>query len=730
MVSTLIWMAAALVVLFVLGLAVLAPMRPRRRAALVPAAPLLGAALLAVVMSTSSWWLDARGGLAVTAVVAAVLVVVGVRRGTSPWRVDLSAVGLAVLLVGIGAIGAAVALLPSAWAGDGRALSANDSGDVFFYVAESAWMGDHPISPVPEPGAVPGEGNATPADVPLRAALAFPLRVGQPLVHAALGAVTGQPAVGSVMGVMALWIALLAPAAFVSGRLLRLGRLASMLLAAVCATSAVVVQQSYQQNVDALLGAGLALLTIGAVMAATERRLPLWPAALVTAALAGVYTEYALFVVPAVLGAVLLRRPRGLGRRAGRLLAVLGMAVAMAPTSWVRGVQALTLPRAGDGFGSPLFSDGWFAAVSRVVGTAALAEPVGAAGPNLGTALVVVLAATLVLGWVLALVLDRHRGMWFALLAVGLGYLGFLTAEHRGYTQVRAASVLLPLLLLASAAGWSTLGARLRRAARVRTGGTARSALAPRLVTGLTATLTAIVVVAVVVNVRSAPDGIDRGRLPERHVDATYDEAARWVDEDGGEGGQGVTVLAADLFSQMWLAHALREDPLVSYVSLRPDYLGMTTYWAGEQDPFLLVGPGAFLDADPAAVVAQNDRFRMVDLGAAPAVAAVPLDLPTWSPYAQADGSMIGPDGGKITVVRSPGLTGPVELELAAAGAGEVRATVLETGQVARADIVDGRALVPVELGDASIATIQLDVGAEGAEPTQQLALIGVHGAP
>jgi len=719
-VSVIVTGAVALVVLCVLGLAVLAPMRAGRRDALLPAAPVLGAALLAVVMSTTSWVVPARGGLLVAVLVAAGLVALAVRHGRRPWRFSRRAVVTAALVLVVGAVGAAVALVPTTWVGDGRAMSANSSHDIYYYVAESTWLLEHPIAPGPQLGLVPGDGNATPADNPMRATLAIPLRIGQPMVQAALMVATGQRAVDSVMVLTALWVLLVAPAAFVAARLLRVRPAPAFAVAVVSATSALLLQQAYQQNVDALLGVSVALLTLATCVTATERRVPVPLAALVLVALVAVYTEYAVFVAPAVLAGVLLRR-RHRCAAIRRAAAVLALAVALAPTAWARGAGVLAVDRAAEAAASPLYSDGRYLAVSRFVGTA----PLTGTGTNPGL-MTAALAGLLVLGWVLAVLVDRYRGLWLTLLVVGLGYLAFVTVEGRGYTQLRSASLLLPLLLLASGSGWAALLRVLGSRTRARGGpvGRTRSVVAVGLV--------ASAAVFAVVNLRSAPAGLDRGYVTSRHVDVTFDDIGEWVAEHGGPDGEAVTALVPDIFAQMWAAEALRDTPLVAYPALRPDYLGLTSYWAGESDRFLLVGPGAHVWAGTGAVVEQNDRFQLVDLWAGPAVAVTPMDLPAWWPAAAGDGAMTGPDLGTVLVLRSSTATSTPTLELSVPGRTgpvDVLLTVVETGTTTRAVLDSDGTAVPVDLDGLTRATITVDLAADGVASSETFALIGVTGA-
>lgn len=711
-----------LAVLTILGLAVLAPLRRPRRDALLTAAPLLGAALLAVVMSTTAWFLPAGGGLAVTAAVALALVVVALARGTRPWRVDPRALGTVAMLLAVGGAAAATALLPHVWVGDGRAISANGSHDLYYYAAESTWLLENPIGTWPDVGDVPGAGTSTPADYPMYAALRTPLRIGQPMVQAALLAATGRSAVEGIGVLTAVWVLIAAPGAYAAARLLRVRPRPALAVAVVCGTSGLLVQQAYQQNVDSLLGVGLAVLALAACVAAVERRVPVPLAALVLAAVVAVYTEYATFLAPAVLAGVLLRRPlrRAVLARAGALVA---LAVVMAPTAWARGVGVLLVDRSADDGFSPLADEGFWPAAARMVG----------AMPLTGTAAsraAIGFLALLVLGWVGAVLADRYRAMWAVLLVVGLGYVAWLTLEGRGYTQMRAAVLLAPLLLLASGVGWAAVLERLRGRVRARPGPGApdpgRAALAWR---AAAAGLAASAAVFAVVNLRYAPLGLDRSEVAFRHVDSTFDEIAAWVAADGGPRGEDVTAIVPDLFTQVWTAGALRGADLVAYPALRPDYLGRTSHWAGEADRYWLVGPGAQLDADDGALVATNARFAWVDTAGGRAVAATPQDAAHWFHRVDADGGLAGPDLGRVLVLRSPDASTTPALVLAAPGATDdvaVLVTVLDTGEQVRAVVDADGEPVPVPVGAARTAVVEIDLEADGRDSGLTLTLRGV----
>lgn len=713
-----------LAVLTALGLAVLAPLRRARREALLAAAPLLGAALLAVVMSTTAWFLPAAGGLAVTGVVAVALVGVAVARGGRPWRIDRRAAGTLALLLLLGCAAAATALLPHLWVGDGRAISANGSHDLYYYAAESTWLLENPIDTWPTIGDVPGAGTAAPGDYPMYAALQTPLRIGQPMVQAALLAATGQSAVDGIGVLTVLWVLVVTPGAYAAARLLRVRPRPAVGVALVCGASALLVQQAYQQNVDSLLGVGLALLALAACVAAVERRVPVPLAALVLAAVVAVYTEYATFLAPAILAGVLLRRPL---RRPvlARAAALVGLAVVIAPTAWARGLGVLLVDRSADTGFSPLADDGLWLAAARAVGAA----PLTGSSPS---RVALPLLALLVAGWVGAVLADRHRAMWAALLVVGLGYVSWLAMDGRGYTQMRAAVLLSPLLLLASGVGWAALLERLRRRLRGPVGAVREPADARRstlvwraAVVGLTASAA----VFALVNLRSAPLSLDRAVVTWRHVDASFDDVAAWVAEDAGPRGEDVTALVPDLFTQVWAAGALRSADLVAYPSLRPDYLGRTHYWAGEADRFWLVGPGAQVAADEDAVLRTNERFTWVDTAAGPAVAAAPDDAPRWFHQADADGDMAGPDLGRVLVLRSADASTTPQLVLAAPGAtGDVPVvlTVLDTGEQVRAVVDADGEPVPVPLGVARSGVVEIDLEGDGRDSGLSLTLMGV----
>jgi hypothetical protein len=650
-------------------------------------------------------------------VLAAALVAVGAYRGRRPWEFSRGAWLASAATAGIGAVGATAALIPSSWVGDANIVMPNGSHDAFYYVTEATWLTQHPINPVPDAGLLPGGGNATPAFTSMRISLQLPLRIGQPLVHAALGSVLRIDELHSTMPTIALWVALVSAAAFVSGRLLRMSVTTSLAFALVASSSAVFLQQAYQQNMDALLGVSLALLAGAACLAAIATRSPMWPASVVLTGLVGVYTEYAIYIVPMVLGALLLRR-RGYRRAAVRAATILAVAVLLSPTTWRRGIGALLVDRSGDALSSPFFSDGWYGAIGRVVGTVAIS------GPVLMSRATLVFAALVVAGCLFSVVFDRHRLSWALLLGVGFGYVIYLASQGRGYTQFRAVTLFTPLVLLATFVGWSGAVKAVSRRLPPRTPlirvGTVAGGLAMLAVLGLWPVL----------NVKSAVRVLDRGLAEHRHVTPDFDEAAQWVRTLGGRDGADVTVLVPDLFAQLWTTYELRDDRLVSYVSLRPDYSGFTRYWAGESDRYLLVGPGAAEDAASQTVVRSNSTFKLLDTQAGPVTVVSPVDLATWIPRADAAGVMTGPSTARFQLLRSRVAPSRAGLTFASPGAvAAVPITVLveETGQKFPGLAGPGSTPVVVDLPPGQVVTLTASI--DSAVPGSTLALTGVSHA-
>jgi hypothetical protein len=227
-------------------------------------------------------------------------------------------------------------------------------------------------------------------------------------------------------------------------------------------------------------------------------------------------------------------------------------------------------------------------------------------------------------------------------------------------------------------------------------------------------------------NLQTASASVDAETARARHLDSTYAEAARWVRGHGGPEGEDVSVVVPDMVSQLWIAYALREETAVSYVSLRRDYLAADSYWDGEVDPFVLLGPGAHLLGPEDAVVAENDRFRLVRMTPR-SVVVTPLGLATWSPHAQEDGGMTGPDGGQVVVVTGSEAAREVTLQLAVPDRRRVSASDAR-GEETRTAVREGRAHLEVRTG-GSATILTIDVGDDDTVSPATFTLLGVRNA-
>lgn len=270
-------------------------------------------------------------------------------------------------------------------------------------MSESVWLNDHPFGDIPVVGLGPGAGTASPLSTPSATALVLPLRVGQPLVSGAVQTLFHSDAITAFMPTMAAWVLFMAGAVFVACRLLGLGTVAGVTAAALISGSALVTRAAYDQHTDSLLGIAFVSITLAAFVVSTFRNHARWPAVLLTAALVGTYTEYALFVLPALSGATFLTVGRGYLRRVRRGLGIVALAVLVSPVIWFRGVKNLLVSQSGgDVFPSPFITRDPVLSLGRALGTTPVDAPTAPVLPT------VALGVLLVVGVGLALC-DRRR---------------------------------------------------------------------------------------------------------------------------------------------------------------------------------------------------------------------------------------------------------------------------------------------------------------------------------
>lgn len=716
--SVVLLVAFAVAVLGVLGLTVVAPLQDRTRDALVPAAPAFGVVLLVVVLHSTSMVVSTSVGVVVVLGVAAALLLVATRRRRPPWRISQSAWVWAAVGLIAGSASAAVALQPTATAGDSRVVSPNASHDAFYYVSVSEWLTNHPASDIPDIGSGPGYGDALPVDGPAASSLMMHLRIGQELVQSFLNVMSHTSATDTFTPWLATWLLIVPGACIGVAGLLGWSRVSGLLLGVLVSTSVVVMQQVYTQNAASILGIALAPVVLACVIVAVDpvRRGSIILGAAGLAGLVGTYHELAPIVAPAVMGAVLVRRPATITHAVARAAALVGTAVVLAPMAWYRAALFLLGVESGfDALPSPFLQAPRQVIVNRLVGTAP------ASGGEQHSAVAPVLVVLIVVGLLAALVLSRDRGAWLGLLLGGFGLVAVLSAEQRGYTQRRAVEILVPLVLVVVAAGWDAAlrrWPRERRAARV-------------LGAGVASGLLVAVGVWAAVNVRSADAAFDPADVPARHVDDSFAEAAQWVTDVGGRGGEAVTVLVPNFFDQLWISRALAGESMVSYPGLFPDYLRVQQFWGGEVDRYLLVGRGTQVDSEESAIVASNERFTLLDLQAGEALVVSPVQMTHWHPHADVSGSMTTVDDGAALVLRTPGSAPVMGLELRVGASQELPVRVDVAGQEVTALLDSQPTWVPVRLPECCVpAMIVIDDALPSDEPAGQdlsIQLLGVR---
>lgn len=659
MAEVLLLVAVAWALLAVLGACLLSAVRPALRNALLPGAPLVGVAFLVAGLHTTGLVLPARWGVAVLVVVALATLVVGLRRVARRVPPDRTSVLWTVAAVAVAVPFTLVALAPSLLLRDSGVVSPTSSNDAVWYVSVSQWLQDHSILDVPVIGFAPGAGvpagesAAVPGDGPAISALTLPLRVGQELVQAALNTLIGTSALDTFSPWLAAWVLLLPGGCVAAAAVLGVARGAGLAAGVVMAGSAVLVQQVYHQNAGSVLGIALAPLVVAVVIASLDRqrRVPLLLSGLLLAGLVGTYTEYAPFVAPAIAGAVFLRR--GDVRTAiARAAMIVGIAVAVAPLAWLRAAQTLIGVRGGaaDAWPSP-FLDRPTVMVNRLTGTGPVS---GGFEPSIVGFL---LAAVVVVGAVLAVVLGPHRGAWIGFIGIGAPFVLWLSLEGLGYTQRRAVELALPLSLFVAVLGWATLVARLR--VSVPEWAARRNAVPDRVRAALPTGLVLLAVLPILVwsgvNVRSSLAAFAEADLAARHVDHSFTEAQEWVGELGGREGSDVSVLVPGFFDQQWLGIALADEERVEYPTLRADYFRAVSFWSGGRDRYWLVGNGVQVDADPQVVVRANARFRLLDLDRGEAAVVAPYLLTGWNTTVQPGGTATTVGDAQVLVLRTPG---------------------------------------------------------------------------
>jgi hypothetical protein len=626
----------ALAVLSFVGAALVLNLPSKQRAVLLPAVPVIGAVVLVALLHLTSLALAVKAGIWVALTLAAAALVAAAVRNRS-WRfVPARSVAAFAAVLVVGAVGAAITLVPSMLAQTASVVQPTASNDAFYYVSVANWVMENPLTRLPEIGLSPSGGADSPAYGPALESLDIGLRVGQELLNAGISAVMGVSPVATMSPMLGLYVLLIPGGAWVLGAAFRLPGIARLLLGGLLVTSFSLVDQSLKQNSDSILGIALLPLVLGLCSLVLFRRpdvpraAPVWLAAVALAALVGTYTEYVPFLF-ATLGAIALVGPlRGLKTRVLRALSVLGVSVLVGPVIWFRAVQGLLLAaslatRPDTAVPTPRQIVWSFAGPYQ--GLLRGFEPL-LGGRWVMAAVLALLVATAV-GLVLALVAARTRGF-----AVGAAVtaLGAVYIAYRGnpYISGRAVDMVTPLLIMAAVLGWSAVGGRV-------------IAVSPRpLAVAFAGLLVAAGIGGTLVGGKVAVDNSALKADDDRIVSDEFAEAARWVDDLGAAEGADVAVAVGTEFDQLWLSDALATESDVSYISLRGDLgyrsdLQLLDYWDGSPDRYVLVGPGAYAAYSPDAVVHSNARFTLLDLER-DATVAVPVADPPLTPAQAAAG--------------------------------------------------------------------------------------------
>ena len=441
MASSLLIAAAQFLLAGLAGWALLGFVEQRWARRLAPAAPIIGVAFLVVALHAVVIAVPIKiGAWIVLALVFGGVTYRLVSGGTLvEQRRDLVSSGLrASVLASFGLLGFGLALIPSAEA-KAPTVMATHNHDAFFYVGAAEWSIEHSIRTSPDLGPGPDASLNGPADASALLTSDRQLRIGDILLSAGAGVLSGQPVRSFWMVQVAGWL-LFAPASAYAATCFfvrsnpdpdadgsdpdadGLDRQAWLLGAVgglVLSSSSLVAWQVHNQNSASVLGLMLAPLVIAAVwrqLCLVDDRSPLLIVAVALGALIGTYGEYTPILV-VVFGFLLLARsPRHWPAAFSRAAIVGVAAVAVAPLAFYRLVNVLFFLNGLDSDRISAYGDDdvWLL-LGRLTG---VAWPAEASVSRLATT---GLVALLLVGLGAAMTLHPGRVAW-AGLAVGCGF--------------------------------------------------------------------------------------------------------------------------------------------------------------------------------------------------------------------------------------------------------------------------------------------------------------------
>ena len=429
----------------------------------------------------------------------------------------------------------------------------------------------------------------------------------------------------------------------------------------------------------------------------------------------GTYTEYFLFLGPALAGGALLTIGRGYVVHVRRSITILAFAVLISPMIWYRGIKSLLVSDyAGDVFPSPYMTENPILALGRALGTTTTMDTTVPVRTTLGLALLVVG------GILLGLVLSRYRVVLLGVVATSVLAVAYATLSGRGYLQNRLVTLTLPLFWLAATVGWALLARHLRR----------NRSTVGRLVSGiLIVSLFMATSYYVVVNGVTAGKSYRPELAKDRNVSGEYDEVLGWVRDLGGPEGRDVTVAVPELFPQLWSLYELRNEKDVSYLCLRPDFLQPEQYWNGEVDRYIIVGRGVAVAGAETAIVAKTEHFRLIDMSRGSVAVVIPANMPTWSGSIGADGSIAGSATSRLVILR--GSNAPPRVNVVLASPLHNLQLALTTGDGIAASTAVGpeKRAVGIAVGPTGTADLTLTTN-DTRDTTLQFQLLGASFPP
>ncbi len=642
MIATLGLVVLGMALLTAVGLAALAPVARAARQRLLPAAPVFGAALIAVITNWTSRWMSIRESLPVIALVLLCLVAYGIYKQTEPFRVSKGAwCGMGVALIA-SLTGLTVAAVPAFLAGDANAVASTYNIDQFYFAGVSSWLTDHSLLPGPVLTDA-WQGNDSPATAPAAETAQNSLRYGQSAVAAVLSLATLQTPYATVSSLSLLWLLLVGVSAYTSCSLLGLTRRWAAVTTLLTTTSFYVVSQSLEGKHDGLLGASMALLTAALSVRVVVIRKYSWALVLVAAGLVATYYEYLLLLLPALAAFALIGSR---GSRLHRVNAIAGRwaaAAALVPWAWLMLAQSLKTTSRATAGPTPFQGKSGWGVLHTYAGFPTFNEWVSA---NALSSIAVVLVATGLLLGMYAASKDIRLGAFPLGLLASLIVLVALAADAEAtYMQYRVLQLGMPLMVFTAATGWALLWNHHLRLGQFQVPMFLARALG-----------TAAAVLFLLGNVVSVALSTSHERALNQHIPAAFmTQVARLVENEGAEN---VSVIAPTLTDTSALSLLLRDHDLVSFpvVPGPSSYVGRGPRWDERVDEFFVLGRGAVVSGD-AVVLSEEGDYRIVRLEPGGLIAA-PLTAVSWARTSWMRGFPCASEGARLLVIRdadSPG---------------------------------------------------------------------------